>query len=162
MRSAYWVTELDFRLRFGTRFARVVRIGAELGLGAAIGADYDTVTAENRAGFILNLILTESIVLNPVAFGLTQRLEVFVDTHGQEGSDGLIRHSGARVFVGGFVEVSVHRMVHVFVLADYAPAQTSRHIYCADAWDGGTDSCPHGWMRDINLNVQAGIGLRFR
>jgi hypothetical protein len=164
VRSSVWVTEVDLRLAFGTRFARVIRIGAELGMGVAVGPDYGTVTEQRRAGFILNLTVTESIVLNPVAFGLTERLEFFVDTYGEVSHDALVRQIGARVFIGGFVEWSITSLVHVFVLADYAPAQTDRRILCGDAWDNDndTDPCTHSWMRDINLNVQAGVGLRFR
>ena len=68
VRSSYWLTEVDFRLRFGFRFARIVRIGTELGLGAAIGADYGETTAEHRAGFILNFTLTEGLEIRPRGF----------------------------------------------------------------------------------------------
>ncbi len=160
VRSSVWLTEIDLRFAFGFRFARVMRIGGELGLGLALGPDYGEVTDQNRAGFILTFTLTEGFVVEPVAFGLSQRLEFFVDTHG-EVEEGLVRQVSARVFVGGFVEWSVTRLFHVFVLADYAPVQPQRRNLCADAWDAEAGSCTHDWMRDINLNVQAGLGLRF-
>jgi hypothetical protein len=161
VRSSYWLTELDLHYRFGTRFARIMRIGFDLGVGIAVGGAYEPWTDENRAGFIVNLTVTEGFVIRPVAFGLSQRLEVFVDTHGEEHNNGLVRQVGARVFVGAFVEWSIHRLFHVFVLADYAPAQASRRILCGSAWDERDASCSHGTMRDINLNVQAGFGLHF-
>jgi hypothetical protein len=161
VRSSAYLTEIDLRFAFGSRFARVVRIGAELGMGVAVGPDYGEVTYQRRAGFIMNLTLTESIVLNPVVFGLTQRLEFFVDTYGEVSNAGLLRQVDARIFIGGFVEWSITNLFHVFVLADYAPLQASRRILCGDAWNFNGDTCTH-WMRDINLNVQAGVGLRFR
>jgi len=162
VRSSVWVTEIDLRLAFGVRFARVIRIGAELGLGVAVGS-YPGGIAPNvtPAGFILNLTVTEAIALRQVAFGITERLEFWVDTPVEinAGNTGLGRDINARVFVGGFVEIPVHRLVNIFVQADYAPKQAERHILCGDTWNGG---CPHSWMRDINLNVQAGVGVRLR
>lgn len=160
VRSSFWVTEIDARLRFGTRFARIMRVGLELGLGGSVGRSFDS-TNENRAGFIMNLLLTEGFEVGPVAFGLTQRMEFYIDTHGETGMTGLVRQVGARVFVGGFVEARVHRMVHVYVLADYAPGQKARRILCASSWDPVANECSHSWMRDINLAVQAGVGFRF-
>lgn len=168
VRSTVYLTEIDLRLAFGTRFARIVRIGAELALGIAVGPDYDGVTSENRAGFIMNLIVTEAIALRRVAFGIHERLEFYVDTHGQVGSNGLVRDVMARVFIGAFVEVPVHRNINVWAQADYAPIQPDqpeRRNLCGDAWvpanaitEGG---CTH-WMNDVNVNVQAGVGFRFR
>jgi hypothetical protein len=163
VRSSVWVTEVDVRLAFGTRFARVMRIGAELAVGGSFGPDYET-TNEIRTGFILNFTLTEAISLRQVAFGLHQRLEFWADTHGQVGNTGLVHDVNARVFVGGFVEVPVHRLINVWVQADYAPVQPGRRIMCANAWDATAGDCssPNRWTRDVNLNVQAGIGIRLR
>ncbi len=163
-RSSVWLTEVDVRLRFGMRPASWFHLGIEAYFGGGAGRDYET-TDEIRTSLNLGLRLQEGFVVGPVAFGLNQRLEVFFDTHGEVLNNGLVHQVDARVFVGAFIEWSVHRVFHVFLVGDFAPGQSERHILCADAWQpataGNESSCPHSWMKDHNFMIQAGMGLRF-
>ena len=167
-RSSYYVTEFDVRARFGIRLARVIGLGAELSIGGGFGAGYPDGLGR-RTEFVFGFTLYEGLELGPVAFALTQRLEVFSDEYASYGGRELQRQTGARVFLGGTLEVRIVQALHIWVVADYAPAQQERRVMCGGRWSSTRDSCSRDddeaeehWMHDVNLNVQAGLGLRFR
>jgi hypothetical protein len=167
-RSSYYVTEFDARARMGFRLARIVGLGFELSLGGGFGAGYDD-NPGRRSEFVFGMMLYEGLELGRVAFALTQRLEVFSDKYAVSGEPELRTQSGARVFVGLTFEVRIIRMLHLWVTGDYAPLQSSRRVMCGGIWAWTSERCGEDvsnhaehWMHDINLNVQAGLGLRFR
>lgn len=159
VRSSYWMTEFDARSKIGVRLGGIFGLGAELSVGGGFGQGYEEFSGL-RSAFVLGFTLLEGFELDPVAFGLLQRLEVYVDRYAQERATEWQEQAGARVFVGAYVEWAIHKLVNVFLTGDYAPVQDSRRILCGSAWSLDGESCTHDWMKDVNLNLQVGIGVR--